>query len=578
MLTIISANLYNFTGSKDGNPKKAKAELTQFLSGLARETVATLVCTQEDNDGLQIEGFKEVGMAGSNFEVVRVYGREGMDFTTTTIALVEGGTVAARDAIVVTTPGGLKVANVFMSGGKYEDRNFESAPQARKEAAEQLVGLNVLVGDWNADVDPNKEKTKFSQTSEYVKELKFDSSKLQRWLEWRQSPFEVLRNAGYEALWPTERTVSFNLAVDGAWYGPTLLDRVDVVVKDEMLGMSDHAAVVVRFRASEESFWRSVYKSIYGVEASPDEVATFSAETRERASQMCPEPQQSMQELILYVAEALERDIVIDREGDDEADIYPCFLHEAKRAVLLEEQAGTFALRKKWSLDIFDMRMDFSAPYLNEYFVGQEPSGTFASWIDAINTVKQQALDLVAKSPHVTSLFDVLKSKSAAELESDGAFRFEVSFILQRHIALVNDGTVWCSRPRHVTGGPLIFKKVDSRYHLYGEANAKAMEEPTDIPAAAERVLQDMLPPWRERARFLAVAVASHKEHATLGVRLSYGGVELDDYDCVLCCFLAAFKVCDGDVDKLDEIPALSINTLRSKLKKEPADGAYVYF
>lgn len=566
MLVIISANLHNFKGesgaTKPSEETKAatKGKISQFLSDLADEANATLICTQEDDTGVPIAGFEMLGEAGSGFEVVRVYGRENMNFEVDKKLLVKGGKkIAERHALVVTTPGGLKVANVFMSGGKYEDKNFELAPEARQQAAEKLLGLDVLVGDWNADIDIDNETKAFTETSRYVSELKFDSFKLQRWLKWRRSPFAVLLGNGFEALWPAERTVPFNLAVDGAWYRPSKLHGSSVRVKQAMLDMSDHAAVVFQFLPSLESFFRCVHPSIADAEP-PDDVLDLYKSEIGKAGLMRPEGAP----LFPYLAEALERDIVID---DGKMHAYPCCLYRSKEAVMLLERAGSYTLQPSKRLEVLEYDKPVKKEFIETTLAVLTATQTSTSWSDAIGEVKQHALDLVAMLPYETSLFNFFRMDTDPELDDSPEFRFEVSQSIERQITVIIDDKVYISRPTRVQYDPLVFVKTDEGYKQYGQFVSSPATDVFDDLESARVVLQVVPAASRLRARFLGLAMATHKA-ADLPVRLSKKNKVLDDAKSMLSLFLAAFAVAEGNVDKINAIPTLSVDSLLSMLRK----------
>ena len=240
-LTVLSVNIQNYYGDKDSRTYARQGHNQSHI--LADEIVAqamyygaNVICTQEDEHGLAIPGNEEVGAAclgnDRQKEVVRTYVQVEMagkcKHTVVIVPWSEACPLPARCALIVQLPSGHRVANVFLAGGRMDDRNFAwygGCADVRTEYIDRVIAHapDILVGDWNADINAQREEELYKLDSEYVtgifRGMDDMDGLLKRWLHWRQTPFLRLKENGYDFQWPEETTAGRGaLAVDGFAY------------------------------------------------------------------------------------------------------------------------------------------------------------------------------------------------------------------------------------------------------------------------------------------------------------------------------------------------------------------------
>ena len=112
----------------------------------------------------------------------------------------------------------------------------------------------VIVGDWNAHASLETEEEIYSLDSDYVKRLVSHAGHRaeayrKAWLEWRHSPFQILKQDGYELAWPSQATaVRGDLAVDGFAYDPAQCQADEPHVAHFLTYLTDHAGIVATFQ------------------------------------------------------------------------------------------------------------------------------------------------------------------------------------------------------------------------------------------------------------------------------------------------------------------------------------------
>ena len=74
MVSILSINLQNYLGNDKIPPSQLKSLLSNHVKDAVIQNNIQVICTQEDNEGLQIDGFNQVVLAcDKSDETVRIY-------------------------------------------------------------------------------------------------------------------------------------------------------------------------------------------------------------------------------------------------------------------------------------------------------------------------------------------------------------------------------------------------------------------------------------------------------------------------------------------------------------------------
>ena len=284
-LTVLSLNLQNYYGDKNRNTAKAKLGrsqsqvLTRLLALKGQEDNVTVICTQEDEHGLIIPGYREaVSACSSNHwsqkEAVRIYVKREYvaQAALYTVNLkpkhCDSLHIPERCAAVLELAG-VRIANVFFPGGRYDDVGMFTAEgecaqelsRLRKQFANDIIKKlrpDIIVGDWNASIYKEEEERIYTLKNDHVAEILKSSSqesdadnqsKLNAWLAWRHSPFPILKKSGFVELWPKVRTTSrVELAVDGFFYRKSrVIPTGPLKVDETLLHDTDHASLVASF-------------------------------------------------------------------------------------------------------------------------------------------------------------------------------------------------------------------------------------------------------------------------------------------------------------------------------------------
>ena len=154
-----------------------------------------------------------------------------------------------RCACLVQLSTGLRIASVFLSGGRFEDESFASEEDSANmisrgtqrvreiSAAIERWNPDVVVGDFNADLDDAEEQL----------QTRMSPGRKVEYLSWRHSPFPILESCGYAMRKLTDVTSSFMHRVDHVFYRESKLRSLLQNVLDLTMErkLSDHNSVVV---------------------------------------------------------------------------------------------------------------------------------------------------------------------------------------------------------------------------------------------------------------------------------------------------------------------------------------------
>ena len=81
----------------------------------------------------------------------------------------------ARCALIVQLPTGHRVANVFLAGGRMDDKvcAWYACAQVRNDYIDRVIARqpDIIVGDWNADINAQREEELYKLDSKYVAEI-----------------------------------------------------------------------------------------------------------------------------------------------------------------------------------------------------------------------------------------------------------------------------------------------------------------------------------------------------------------------------------------------------------------------
>ena len=218
---ILTYNLQHYRGDKTG-PWRAnehardlhRQNLSEAVGQFAKAHNLHLICTQEDSQQLEVGLLgtlsSVIGACGTSGEALRSYSADAPGRSTH----FDFWGALPRRCAVVTLLRGLTVANIFLPGGRFDEKELakvlhagpDANPSARVvlDARVQYIhelleeaSPDVICGDWNAGWDPAADARVLRGTS-YARDLGLDSPEyFDKWIQWRYSPIEFLLSRGY---------------------------------------------------------------------------------------------------------------------------------------------------------------------------------------------------------------------------------------------------------------------------------------------------------------------------------------------------------------------------------------------
>jgi hypothetical protein len=248
-----------------------------YIEKKALDDNVHVICTQEDPKGIVMKYFPEVVSACvGTAEANRIYVlASGIDHITADkrVFKLDRCPAALRmpaRCVAIINVGSIRIANVFLPGGRSDDRVVLAVKESskdeecmndilkmRKRIVEDTVRAfepDIIVGDWNADYRPGVDAAFYAKGAagnHYATEGRVERHGLERWLKWRASPFRTLERHGYQFAWPSRPTTSrAELAVDGFAYNVATTKASDVYNSISFLQLSDHSAVICSFLVS----------------------------------------------------------------------------------------------------------------------------------------------------------------------------------------------------------------------------------------------------------------------------------------------------------------------------------------
>lgn len=144
---------------------------------------------------------------------------------------------------------GIRVANVHLSGGRYDDKYADSIRDIKEAQLEAVLALrpHVVVGDFNGQ--PQVPKT--PSMDAYISSLRVTEGGFAAMFTGGHA---LLRRSGYAAALLAEASATsiFGTVPDWVYYLPPRLQPTRIRVEDFTSGdLTDHNAVVVTFRIRE---------------------------------------------------------------------------------------------------------------------------------------------------------------------------------------------------------------------------------------------------------------------------------------------------------------------------------------
>jgi hypothetical protein len=268
---IISANLYGHGQNKIWNTVSESASskiyesqqqaLSKILQNTAIQFKADLICTQEDQPMLQMSNYPDRFSACDKYgEAMAIYGKSRQIRSLESFEIGRTQGKRPRCALGVTCKG-IRVVNLFLPGGISDDQAFIDNMDSRTNYVSKVIHEmkpHIILGDFNADINKEKEETLFGvgDSKKYLEHLykwynstySFDDF-FKKWIEWRHSPFKLLKASGYTYIWPkTQTSQKADLIVDGFFYLENAVKpKKEVIVFGENFDFSDHAFIFQDF-------------------------------------------------------------------------------------------------------------------------------------------------------------------------------------------------------------------------------------------------------------------------------------------------------------------------------------------